>query len=218
MTAAANGRMLMGPGHGVGPGLVPEWVAVIWLLMFAAIVVAHSRHLLASHGQRRIWHAGHVLMALGMVVMYTDFAFGGVGPASGVWRTGFGYAAAMTVAWAVLQLLRGRAVNVLWATAVLDLTAMAYMWSPGGVHGPITWLFVCYLLAQAALWAVSAPRRLDGVWQLGAEPQISSPGAGTLVVSAARSEPLICGLELRASMIAMTAGMAYMLVAMQLLS
>jgi hypothetical protein len=32
--------------------------------------VIHARHALDSDGQRRLWHSGHVLMALGMVFMF----------------------------------------------------------------------------------------------------------------------------------------------------
>jgi hypothetical protein len=216
MTRTAMGTMSMGRGHGPGLGILPEWLALIWLFVFAAIAVSHCRHLFSSHGQRRIWHAGHVLMAIGMAAMYTTSVVDGV-HADRAGEIVFVYAAAATLAWMLVQVLYRRAVNVLWTMMVTDLGAMAYMWSPSGLVAPITWLVVSYLLAQAALWTVSAHRRIDGVWQLGGSPRISSPGTGPLVLSVARSEPLICEVRIRASMIAMAVGMAYMFAAMQLL-
>jgi hypothetical protein len=213
---AGMAGMEMGPRHGGGPGILPEWLAVIWLLVFAAIVASHCRHLLASHGQRRVWHAGHVIMAVGMTVMYATSVVHGI-HASSVWEVVFGYAAAATLAWMLVQLLYRRAINVLWAMMVLDLSAMAYMWSPSDLVAPVSWLLVGYFSAQAALWAVSAHRRIDGRWQIAGGARMSPSGDGDVTLSTARSEPLICELEIRPSMIAMTLGMAYMFVAMQLL-
>lgn len=225
-------------GHvGGGASILPEWLAIVWLVVFAAIVASHCRHLLASRGQRRLWHAGHVLMAVGMAFMYAAAASGDLSTPNGLWQVTFGYAAAAMVAWMLVQLLYRRAVNVLWMTMALDLGAMAYMWSRSGLVAPLTWALVAYLVAQATLWGVSAYREIDGRWQLGGGARLATAnrgarlstasggarlstanGTGALSVTAARSEPLICNLELRPSLIAMSVGMAYMFVAMQLLS
>jgi hypothetical protein len=205
--------MTMG-GQG-GASILPTWVAIVWLVAFAAIAASHCRHLAASHGQRRAWHAGHVLMAVGMVFMYAASASGSFSTPRAVWQVMFGYAAAATLAWMLVALLYRRAVNALWPMLALDLGAMAYMWSGTGLVAPLTWTLVAYLTVQAGLWSVSAYREIDGRWQLGGGSGLSpSGGGGTFSLTVARSEPLIRNVELRPSLIAMSLGMAYMFVAM----
>jgi hypothetical protein len=65
----AAGMSISGGGH-AGANILPSWLAVIWTVVFIAIFVIHARHALDSDGQRRLWHSGHVLMALGMVFMF----------------------------------------------------------------------------------------------------------------------------------------------------
>jgi hypothetical protein len=219
---AMGGPGMATGGHGghAGPAgglqLLPSWLAIVWLLVFIGVAVAHFRYLLAGEGQRRAWHAAHVLMAVGMAFMYAQSASGELTTPSGLWRAVFVCAAGATGAWVLVQLLYRRAVNVLWPLIALDLAAMVYMWSPSGLSAVITWPAVCYFVAQAGLWAASTYRRYDGRWQLGGGSQFSVSGTGTLSVSISRSQPLICRLPLRPSMVAMTVGMAYMLTAMQL--
>jgi hypothetical protein len=220
---AMGGPRMASGGHGAhgGPGgalqLLPSWLSIVWLLVFIAIAVAHFRYLIAGQGQRRVWHAAHVLMAVGMGFMYGQSASGALSTPSGLWRAVFVYAAGATGAWVLVQLLYHRAVNVLWPLIALDLTAMVYMWSPSGLSAAITWPAVCYFALQAGLWALSIYHRHDGRWQLGGGAQIGVSAHGTVALTVSRSEPLICELPLRPSMIAMTLGMGYMLTAMQLL-
>ena len=94
----------------------------------------------------------------------------------------------------------------------IDMAAMAYMWSSGEFVAPLTWLLVAYFLVQSVLWSRDWIRTLDEQTSPGA---VWSSAGG---VAAAAAAPLICHRDLRISMCAMTVGMAYMLVAMQLLS
>ncbi|MHB8694728.1 MAG: hypothetical protein ACYDHH_26125, partial [Solirubrobacteraceae bacterium] len=138
-----------------------SWLAVVWLLVFVAIALAHFRYLLARPGQRRAWHAAHVLMAVGMAFMYAQSAGGALSDPSGFWRATFTYAAGATGAWVLVQLLYRHAVNVLWPLIALDLAAMVYMWSPSGMTAAITAPIVCYFALQAGLWSLSTYRRLS---------------------------------------------------------
>ena len=95
----------------------------------------------------------------------------------------------------------------------IDLGAMAYMWSPSGFQAPITWLLVAYFAAQSLLWVTDRMRDVDHKTLLGGSFSVT-PG-GAVAISAA--EPLVCFRDLRASMFAMTLGMAYMFAAMQLM-
>ncbi len=205
------GGMSMSAGHGT-TDILPEWLAVIWTLAFVAIVVIHVRHLRDTHGQRRIWHSGHVLMALGMAFMFAPASIDHFDIPPGFWQLAFANGALAVLAWMIAQALDGRAINVLWLVMALDLGAMAYMWSPNGFQAPLTWLLVAYFFAQSLLWVTDRMRDVDHRTLLKGSFAVT-PG-GTVAMAAA--EPLVCFRDLRASMFAMTLGMAYMFAAMQL--
>jgi len=208
----AMGGMSMSAAHGA-TNILPDWLAVIWTLVFVAVVVIHVRHVLETHRERRIWHSGHVLMAAGMVFMFAPPSLDHFGIPATFWQLLFANAAGAVVLWIVAQILSGRAVNRLWLVMAVDLGAMVYMWAPNGFVAPITWILVAYFAVQALLWASNRYRELDEQPLIGAS--ISVNADGTLAATAVA--PLICERDLRPSMFAMTLGMAYMFAAMQLL-
>jgi hypothetical protein len=206
------GGMSMSAGHGT-TNILPEWLAVIWTLVFIAIIVIHVRHVLDSDdGQRRIWHSGHVLMAFGMAFMFAPASIDHFGIPSGFWQLAFANGAIAALLWMLAQALSGRSINVLWLVMAIDLGAMAYMWSPSGFQAPLTWLLVAYFFAQSLLWVTNKMRDIDHVTLLKGSFAVTPDGAVTM----AAPEPLVCFRDLRVSMFAMTLGMAYMFAAMQL--
>lgn len=209
-TKMSMGGMSMTAPHGA-TNILPDWLAVLWTLVFLVILVVHARHMIETHGQRRAWHSGHVLMAFGMVFMFAPGSLDHFDIPQGFWPILFANAAGLIVAWGLAGTLAGRAVNGLWAVIALDLAAMAYMWSPSGYVAPVTWLLVAYFAIQALLWATDRYRRLDE--RLIIRGVAVQPG-GAL---AAAVEPLVCERDLRLSMSVMALGMAYMFAAMQLL-
>ena len=211
MKMSSMGGMSMSVSHG-STNILPNWLAVIWTLVFLAILVIHARHVVQTTGQRRFWHSGHVLMALGMMFMYAPASLDHLGIPSGFWQLLFANGAGIVVAWILANVLSGRAINMLWLAMAVDLAAMVYMWSPAGFVAPITWLLVAYFALQAVIWATNSYRGLDERPVLGG---IGALADGTLTATAV--EPLICEHDLRPSMALMTLGMAYMFAAMQLL-
>ncbi len=207
------GRMSMSTAHGT-TNILPAWLAVIWTLVFIAIIVIHTRHVLDSDGQRRAWHSGHVLMAFGMAFMFAPSSIDYFNIPSGFWQLVFANGAIAALAWMLAQALSGRAVNVLWLVMAIDLGAMAYMWSPSGFQAPLTWILVVYFVAQSLLWVTDRMREVDHKTLWGGSFSVSPGGA----VAIEAAEPLVCFRDLRVSMFAMTLGMAYMFAAMQLMS
>jgi hypothetical protein len=197
--------------HGT-TNILPEWLAVVWTLAFIAIIVIHTLHLRDTHGQRRLWHSGHVLMAFGMAFMFAPSSIDHFNVPSGFWQLAFANGAIATVLWMLAQALNGRAINVLWLVMAIDLGAMAYMWSPSGFQAPLTWILVAYFAAQSLLWVTNKMRDVDHKTLLGGGFSVTPGGA----VAMSAAEPLVCFRDLRASMFAMTLGMAYMFAAMQL--
>jgi len=206
----SSGAMSSG-GHGI-TNILPSWLALIWALVFVAIFIVHARHARASTGQRRLWHSGHVLMSLGMVFMYVASWTDRLATPSRFWQFVFALGALLIVAWTLGQAINRRAVNVLWLLMAIDLAAMVYMWSPSGLRAPVTWLLVSYLAGQSLLWASDRMRSVDRHALRGGFSVTPEGAVGTAV-----AEPLVCYRDLRASMCAMTLGMAYMFAAMQLL-
>ncbi len=208
----AMGGMTMTVSHGT-TNILPNWLSVIWTLLFLGVVVIHARHVAETHGERRAWHSGHVLMALGMLFMFAPGSLDHFNIPAGFWQLLFANACGLVVAWMLVQYFSGRAINALWVVLAVDLAAMVYMWSPSGFVAPITWLLVAYFALQAVLWATNRYRNLDG------HAIVAGPGAlnadGTISMSAVA--PLVCERDLRGSMFVMTLGMAYMFAAMQLL-
>ncbi len=220
-SAAPHGTMHMSMGgvsmtvgsHTSNTNILPNWLAVLWMLAFLAITVVHARHVLESHGQQRWWHSGHVFMAIGMAFMYAPGSVDSFNIPPGFWSLAFANGAIAILLFVLVQLLAGNATNLLWLTMAFDLGAMAYMWSPTGFQAPITWLLVAYFTVQAVLWASDRMRDFDERTIFGGNIAVTPEGTMTATVA----EPLICFKDLRVSMSVMTLGMAYMFAAMQLM-
>jgi hypothetical protein len=200
---------------GTAPGttnILPEWLAVVWTLICIAIVVVQVRHLRDSTGQRRAWHAGLALIACGMAFMFAPASIDHFDIPSGFWQLAFANGSLAVFAWVLTQAFSRQAINALWLLTVVDLAALAYMWSPSGFQAPISWLLVAYFAAQSLLWASNRMPNVDRGASLGGSTALTADGA--LAVSAAA--PLIGFRRLRLSMCVLTLGIAYMFAAMQL--
>jgi len=211
----------MAMGHGVGVhAVVPEWLAFAGAAMFLVIAASHLRHLMRTAGERRSWHACHVLMATGMAFMYASFSIDSLGVPTALWRLVFAAAGTLAALWAIGT--ASRAPSAIWLLTSIDLGAMFYMWSVRRLLAPLSWLLVAYFVLAAAMWALDAHRQLDNgtpsvSWRM--LPEESASGALTVPVRAVAttSRSLIGELDIGVSMFAMALGMAYMLAVMQTL-
>jgi hypothetical protein len=202
--------MSMSSGGAGGTQILPSWLAVAWMLTFCAILLVHLRHAAEEEGERRLWHSGHVLMALGMLFMYAPSSIDRLDISTGFWRFAFGCAALAITALTLGRILARRAISPLWPLMAIDMAAMVYMWSSSDFSAPLTWVLVAYFLGQSLVWGRGWIRRLDEQ----ASPMTIWSLAGGVAVAVAA--PLICRRDVRISMCAMLLGMGYMLVAMQL--
>ena len=197
--------------------LLPAWAAHLWTIVCLAVAVAHVRHLLGAVGQRRAWHGAHVATAIGMAVMYSPAQLDPAGVPSGVWQAMFGAAAAAPVLWMTVATVVRRDVDALWALTALDLMTMSYMWRADGGPSAFDWLLAVAFALQAVLWAagVIAPLAGRAARVRGITLSVGAP-ADTSVLTPALAPRLAGHMDLRASMTAMTLGMAYMLAALAL--
>jgi hypothetical protein len=204
-----------GAGHGA-VNLLPEWLGIVGVAIFLLIAISHLRHLAMTSGERAPWHACHVLMALGMMFMYAPAAIDAPAVPAAFWRIVFAATGGVVALWA----LGGarRAPNLIWLLTAVDLGAMVYMWSPGAFTASLTWVLVTYLVAEAGLWAIDAYRRGDGGTPIIGLTMASAGADGGAVAVGALPAALLGDLDISASMIGMTLGMAYMFAAMQLMT
>lgn len=108
---------------------LPPWLSVAWVVLMAAVAAVHVRHLVTLPGVTRAWHTGHVLMAVGMGVMFFP---GGtlLTPAVGVaGRTVFVIAALAAATWAVVDRRRRGRWTTVWPLLAADLAAMVWMFA-----------------------------------------------------------------------------------------
>ncbi len=216
----------MGDMHDHAMTLLPGGLGIAFGVVSLLVVVPHLRHVASTAGQHRWWHAGHIVMALGMVQMFLlGMGNPGVDNAMG----GLFIAIAFTVlVVAVWCRTREGVVNPLWIATALDMAAMAYMYAPQGLRpAPVTWLVIAYLLVQAIAWATGAWGRVP-VFAL--EPAAVPTGTGggggdpASVVAAGEGAALTArlgvglsgrnGPGVRATLTVMALLMAYMLLAM----
>ncbi len=162
-------------------------------------------------------------MAMGMAFMYAPQQIDPLAVPSAFWKLIFAAAGVITAVWAISGV--GRVSTLIWLLTSIDMAAMLYMWS-GPRHADtaaVTWLLTAYLLAAAVMWALDLYRRLDRAtpvvsWQLLATESGASLHAASIDAEAVAGGSLLGELDISASMIAIALGMAYMLVAMQLMA
>jgi hypothetical protein len=203
-----------GAGHAMP--LVPEWLGITGAAVFVVIAASHLRHLTTATGQRRPWHACHVLIAVGMAFMYAPAAIDPFVIPAGFWRVVFALACVLAALWSMGG--AQRAPTLMWLLTAVDLGAMVCMWTTN-LSASLRWALVVYLGVQASLWALDAYRRVDGgAPVINVAGLSAAPGGVALPVAGARAESLLGDLDISVSMVLMSVGMAWMFAAMQLLA
>ncbi|TQJ00964.1 DUF5134 domain-containing protein [Amycolatopsis cihanbeyliensis] len=189
--------------------LLPEWLRIVLAAVLCGVAVLHVGHVLAMRGQRRWWHAGHTVMALGMAAMYLLPRMRN----EGLYEAGLVLFALFTVAVVIGALLIRRnegVLNPLWIAAGVDMVAMTYMLLPmSGRFAPVTYLFVGYLGCQAVAWVTGLWGRVPVLRPVLAGAPDAPEAAAPAVALTAHSAPTV-----PPSLAVMAATMAYMLAAM----
>jgi hypothetical protein len=158
-----------------------------------------------------------------MAFMYAPAQIDPLSVPSGFWKLVFAAAGLIAAVWAIGGV--GRVSMLIWLLSSIDLCTMLYMVSgPRRADAaPLTGLFTAYVLGEAAMWALDTYRRLDGMtpvisWRILASESGGTLSAASIGTTVTASESLLGELDISVSLVAMTLGMAYMLVAMQLMA
>jgi hypothetical protein len=150
-------------------GLLPSWLRIVWAAALAGVVVVHAWHALLMPGQRRWWHLTHIVMAVGMALMYLLPRI----PYAALYSAGLGLFAVIAlvvVTATVVARSREGAVNPIWVATALDYLAMTYMLiNPGLRPDWLSYLFVAYLASEIVAWCARLFDRL---------PVFSHPAVG----------------------------------------
>ncbi len=200
--------------------LLPWPVALGWAAAFGLLFVVHLDHAESMTGQHRLWHAGHALTALGMLVMYLPTPTMVVPPLLGA-AVFLGAVVGLVVV-LVAAVLRGFEVGLVWLITMVDLVWMAYMFD--AMHRPVAvWSLVgaAWFLAQAFSCGTGRPGLVLGpglgrAWSVGGEPM----GAAPVVAARGPGDPVMVldrsyRKTMRLAMTVMALGMTYMLLAMR---
>jgi hypothetical protein len=193
-------------------GLLPFWPALLTAVLFALVALSHLRHMAQADGQRRPWHACHVLLALSMICMEVPVSAARLPEVAVAWRVALAVAGLLAAAWSVWG--ASGSLNPVWLLTALDMGAMLYLWSPHPAGTAVSATVALYLLVNAGVWTFDAHRR----WER--EPSLlrwlpmgdAQGGAVTLPAVVLRADTLLGDLDISPSMILMSLGMAAMLV------
>lgn len=133
-------------------GILPDWVRWVWVILFLVVLAQHISHALRMHGIHRLWHCGHMTMALGMSYMFLPPSWGisQIWP----WVVIFAFASLSALGYGILHLTRGNRVDFPWVTLTVGLAGMSYMWAMmEGINlSLVTWAAVVWFLMEAIGW------------------------------------------------------------------
>lgn len=211
--------------------LLPAWLGLAWTAVLGVVVAVHLWHVAVLSGRNRRWHAAHVLMAIGMIVMFAPA--GGTLVPGGLGAAIFAAAAAGLAGVLLAAVAQGARVGRLWLVTLVDLAAMACMFvmmvstRPGWLAVPL----VVWFGLQTAAWAsgrlgtvladggLGGPRDVVigervGVGAVATRRAPGPAGAPTPLSAVPRHGPGHSS-AIRMTLSLMALGMAYMLVAMQ---
>ena len=128
-----------------------------------------------------------------------------------IWGAAFATAAVVIFGWLLRAWTSRRAVNFLWVFSLLDMVAMVYMFRlPRTAIAPLTAVLVIYFAGTMIVWLsgkFNDDYRQNGLIPLALNPRPSSTAVTTLASETSAKS--------RTSLAIMSAGMAYMFVAMQ---
>ena len=200
-----GGSMAMGAGH-----LLPDWLRIAWVVIFAVIVIVHARHIIDMGGQERAWHSGHVLMALGMIYMFLPGGIVTIPSAVGI--AVFALVAVAVASWIVYAIATQRSLDFLWVVMLVDMLGMTYMFVvQQGAIGALVYLFAAYFAVEMGCWVFGAFNQTSTEQRV-----IPIVVGGAAVALKAEARPLAeaSTLGVRLTLGLMAAGMSYMFIAM----
>lgn len=186
---------------------IPDAARVLWTVLLCAVIALHGGHAVAQRGAYRWWHAGHILMAAGMVAMFLPVPMTSTTNDVGVLV--YSCAAAGAVGYTGLSRDRTGIVDSVWLLSTVDMLVMVYMFlAPGSTPALLDNVLIGYLGLATVLWLTGVLPRWTG-----RRTAVAQASGGT--ATAVRADLVLhCTPAVRTTLAVMTASMAYMLAAM----
>ena len=161
-------------------GLLPSWLSIGWAVALAGVVWVHAGHAWSMPGQRRWWHLTHIVMAIGMALMYLLPRMQ-YQPLYSVGLVLFAVITVAVITATVVARSREGAVNPILVVSALDYLAMTYMLIDPGLRPDwLSYLFVAYLASEIVAWGARWFDRL---------PVFTGPAVTAPVVAVASGGP-----------------------------
>ena len=200
--------------------LMPDSARWIWGGIFLAILVHHVAHLVRMHGVHRLWHAGHVLMGIGMAYMFLPPQYRDT--PRWPWQVVFALATVLAGGYALRKWRKGIRIDLPWIMLIVGLGSMVYMWAmkDGAARAPITYALAIWFCGEAVGWFNGELcGRRENAWLPAAIGPLRSDTRAMAAPCLAGTHPLAYGASplTRVTLGLMAVGMAYMFVGMQLL-
>jgi hypothetical protein len=130
---------------------LPTWVALLWSAGFLLVLAVHLRYTIIN-GRARLWHATHVLMALGMLDMFWPSSTMPVERQYGL-RV-FALTGICTLTLFAVAALREEPERLLWEVTVIDLAALIYIFArPGLESNVVTRILSGWFVLETIVWA-----------------------------------------------------------------
>jgi hypothetical protein len=206
---------------------LPPWLGLTLATVFGVILIVHLYHVIVLTGRERLWHCVHVLMAAGMIVMFTPNDQMVI--SNGVGEVVFAATAVTLTGLLVRERAHGHHIGTLWRIAAIDLAAMVYMFAMMDLR--LLWLTIAlvgWFVVQATGWSTGRLYATLTHGGLGGSPSdrpVSAATARTPTGSAGKQSHRASRHHpdrgsshhtvIRGTLTVMSMGMAYMLIAMQ---
>lgn len=221
--------------------LMPSQAVAVAVFVLLAVCVLHVAHARAVRGLARWWHAAHVSMSVGMIIMFL-VPHHDAGALYGTLAALFGaHSVAMALAWRRVSSPSSGMDRRVWVAGTVDQLLMVYMLAPLTQRPAVlTYAAVAYLVVAAVAWLLVPEKQpgmtsfrgdLDpgpgGLRRVALAPSRSSVAVAPVAVSAvavaprtspadhAPSSHLTTGVRL--TLTVMSLAMAWMFVSMQLM-
>jgi hypothetical protein len=192
----------------------PEWARWAWAAFFVLTVFEHLPHLGRMHGARRLWHLGHVVMAVGMAWMFIPPEYRDA--TRWPWQVLYGATSVLAVGYALARLVGGATIDLSWIAMAVGQVGMWYMWSmrDGVAREWLTYVGAAWFVVEAVGWFTG---ELTGRRDPSYIPKAVGARAGDSPFLGG-AKPLAYAVKplARLSLGLMAVGMAYMLIGMQI--
>lgn len=134
-----------------GPDLFPEWLSLLWVIVFAVLAIYSAQSLPAQTGPHR-YHVGlSLIMSVSMGYMFLAMAVNWTVIPPLAWLVVFGSLSVAVVIFLVKQVVSTGQLPVAWVLSLVATISMIVMGDPDGLD-VMRFIFFTILFAEVLGW------------------------------------------------------------------